>query len=130
MLPSMLCHLQAIPSISSYSASPFFHSFRKKPASTHFLKYACTLLELPNSFGSAFHWMPVRSTNMMAQKTLRLSIGLRPVPLRRWYVLSSLRFGFGMSGLTLSQNLSDTSHDLILLPAICQYPMILMLPSP
>jgi hypothetical protein len=130
MLPSMLCHLQAIPSISSYSASPFLHSFRKKPASTHFRKYACTLLELPKSFGRAFHWMPVRSTNMMAQKTLRLSIGLRPAPLRRWYVLSSLRFGFGMSGLTLSQNLSDTSHDLILLSAICQYPMILKLPSP
>jgi hypothetical protein len=125
MLPSMLCQLHAIPSISSYSASPFLHSFRKKPASTHFRKYACTLLELPNSFGRAFHWMPVRSTNMMAPNTLRLSIGLRPAPLRRWYVFSLSRFGFGMSGWTFSQNLSDTSHDLILLPAICVYPMIL-----
>jgi hypothetical protein len=124
MLPSMLCHLQAMPSISSYSASPFFHSFRKKPASTHLRKYACTLLELPNSFGRAFHWMPVRSTKTMALNTLRGSMGLRPAPLRRWYVFSVLRLGFGIRGATFSQNLSDTSHDLILLPAICLYPMI------
>ena len=61
-LPSMLCQLHAIPSISSYSASPFFQSLRKKPASAHFRKYAWTLLALPNSLGRAFHWMPVRRT--------------------------------------------------------------------
>ena len=38
MEPSMLCHFQAIPSISSYSASPFFHNFRKKPSFPHLWK--------------------------------------------------------------------------------------------
>ena len=36
MQPSMLCHLQAMPSIASYSARPFFQSFSNNPAFAHF----------------------------------------------------------------------------------------------
>jgi hypothetical protein len=51
----MLCQRQAIPSISSYSASPAFHIFRKKPSRCQRWKWACTALALPYSLGSAFH---------------------------------------------------------------------------
>lgn len=66
MLPSTLCHLQAIPAISSYSASPRFQILRKSPAFVHSWKYLCTLLELPKTDGNAFHWIPVLSTKTIA----------------------------------------------------------------
>lgn len=66
MQPSTLCHLQAIPDISSYSASPRFQILRKSPAFVHSWKYLCTLLELPQTDGSAFHWIPVLSTKTIA----------------------------------------------------------------
>ena len=61
--PSMLCQDQAMPSISSYSASPFRHRRTKTPSRFHSEKYLWMELALPNSpLGKAFHWHPVRST--------------------------------------------------------------------
>jgi hypothetical protein len=36
--PSILCHSQAIPSISSYSARPACHNLRKKPSFSQYMK--------------------------------------------------------------------------------------------
>jgi hypothetical protein len=33
------------------------------------LKYSWTLLAAPNSFGSTFHWIPVRNTKKIAANT-------------------------------------------------------------
>ncbi len=114
--PSMLCHDQAMPSISSYSASPFRQRRENTPFPFHSKKYLWIELALPNSFfGNAFHWHPVRRTKMMPSKTLRGSMGLRPPPGRRRYRRFFFRFRFEMSGLTRSQSSSDTVHDLIAL---------------
>ena len=79
--PSMLCHDHAMPSISSYSASPFRQRRENIPFRFHSKKYLWIELALPNSFfGNAFHWQPVRSTKTMSSKTLRGSLGLRPPP--------------------------------------------------
>jgi len=60
--PSMLCHDQAIPSISSYSASPFRQRRENTPFRFHSKKYLWMELALPNSFfDNAFHWQPVRN---------------------------------------------------------------------
>ncbi len=116
--PSMLCHDQAIPSISSYSASPFRHRRENIPFRFHSKKYLWIELALPNSFfGNAFHWQPVRSTKTIPSKTLRGSMGLRPPPGRRRYRRFFLRFRFVMSDLTRSQSSSDTAHDRIALMA-------------
>jgi hypothetical protein len=48
--PSMLCHDQAMPSISSYSASPLRQRRAKTPWRLHSKKYFWMELELPNSF--------------------------------------------------------------------------------
>ncbi len=118
--PSMLCHDQAMPSISSYSASPFRQRRENTPFPFHSKKYLWIELALPNSFfGNAFHWQPVRRTKMMPSKTLRGSIGLRPPPGRRRYRRFFFRFRFEMSGLTRSQSSSDTVHDLIALMPQC-----------
>ena len=110
--PSMLCHAHAIPSISSYSASPFRHSLTKTPASFHSRKYLWIELALPNTdFGNAFHWQPVRNTYTMAANTFRRTIGLRPAPGRRRYVRPFSRFRFGISGATLFHNSSETVQD-------------------
>jgi hypothetical protein len=37
--PSMLCHCQAIPSISSYSTNPAHHKAKKNPAFVQRIKY-------------------------------------------------------------------------------------------
>jgi hypothetical protein len=58
----MLCQAQAMPSISSYSASPVCHSRKKKPLRRQRWKCAWIALPLPKLAGSAFHWQPVRST--------------------------------------------------------------------
>ena len=111
--PSMLCHDHAMPSISSYSASPFRQRRENTPFRFHSKKYLWIELALPNSFiGKAFHWQPVRSTKMMPSKTLRGSMGLRPPPGRRRYRRFFLRFCLGMSGLTRSHSSLDTVHDL------------------
>jgi len=111
--PSMLCHDHAMPSISSYSASPFRQRRENTPFRFHSKKYLWIELALPNSFfGKAFHWQPVRSTKMIPSKTLRGSMGLRPPPGRRRYRRFFLRFCFGMSGLTRSHSSLDTVHDL------------------
>ncbi len=116
--PSMLCHDQAIPSISSYSANPFRQRREKTPFRFHSKKYLWIELALPNSFiGNAFHWQPVRKTKTMPSKTLRGSMGLRPPPGRRRYRRFLARFCFGMSGFTRSQSSSDTVHDLMALMA-------------
>src|SRR5512139_156135 len=116
--PSMLCHFQAMPSISSNSAKPASHSDKKKPSFNHRRKYLWIELALPKrSFGSAFQWQPVRSTNTIPSKTLRTSMGLRPPPDRRWYCLLGSRLAVsGMSASTRSQKASETSHD-------CTFPM-------
>jgi len=114
MLPSMLCHFQAIPSISSYSARPARQRARKKPDLSHCLKYLCTELALPNlSLGRDFHWQPVLKTKTMASNTRRLDIGLRPPPGFLWNVLPASLIRSGMNGSTRLQNSSDTSHDRI-----------------
>ena len=111
--PSMLCHDQEMPSIPSYSASPFRQRRENTPFRFHSKKYLWIELALPNSFiGKAFHWQPVRSTKMMPSKTLRGSMGLRPPPGRRRYRRFFFRFCFGMSGLTRSHSSLDTVHDL------------------
>jgi hypothetical protein len=61
--PSMLCHDQAIPSISSYYAKPLRQRRTNTPWRFHSKKYRWIELALPNSFlGNAFHWHPVRRT--------------------------------------------------------------------
>lgn len=111
--PSILCHAQAIPFISSYSASPARQMRTKTPLRFHSRKYLCTELALPNSFGSAFHWQPVRRTYTIAAKTFWGSIGFRPPPTFLLYFFSFSRFLSGIRGATLFHNASDTVHDLI-----------------
>jgi hypothetical protein len=114
--PSMLCHDQAIPSISSYSASPLRQRRKNTPFRFQSKKYWWMELALPNSFfGKAFHWHPVRNTKIMPSKTFRDPMGLRPPPGRRRYFRFLGRFLFGISGSTRSQSSSDTVHDLIAL---------------
>ncbi len=80
----------------------------------HSKKYLWMALALPNwAFGRAFHWMPVRRTKMIASKTWRGSIGLRPPPGRRRYRPPGGRFRLGMSGSTFAQSSSDTVHALM-----------------
>ena len=112
MAPSMLCQDQAIPSISSYSASPLRHSFTNTPFFFHSRKYLWTELALPNSpFGKAFHWHPVRKTYTMAENTFLGSMAFRPAPARRKYLRLLSRLGFGISGSARSQNSSEIVHD-------------------
>lgn len=112
--PSMLCHDQAIPSISSYSASPLRQRRAKTPWRFHSKKYLWMELELPNSFsGNAFHWHPVRRTKTMPANTFLGSMGLRPPPGRRRYFRFLARFRLGISGSTRFHSSSDTVHDLI-----------------
>ena len=113
--PSILCQAHAMPSMSSYSARPLRHIFRKTPWRFHSRKYLCTELALPNSRGKAFHWQPVRSTYTMPAKTFRGSIGLRPPPTRRLYLRPLGRLRFGIRGAMRSHRTSDTVHDLIAL---------------
>ena len=81
----MLCHLQAMPSSSSYSAKPIFQIALKKPALDQSMNFWCTALALPKrSNGSAFHWQPVRSTYTIASNTSRADLGGRPAPAWRW----------------------------------------------
>jgi hypothetical protein len=109
--PSTLCHNQAMPSISSYAASPRRHIFTNTPQRFHSRKYLWIELALPYSLGSAFHWQPVRRTYTMASNTLRGSMGLRPPPGRRLYRCPWSRSGFGIRGAACSHNASDTVHD-------------------
>ncbi len=112
--PSMLCQAQAMPSISSYSANPFRHSFTKRPWRFHNWKYLCMELALPNrSFGNAFHWQPVRSTYTIPSKTRLASSGLRPPPGFRNYLRPFSRLRFGIKGSTFSHNSSETVQDLV-----------------
>ena len=116
--PSMLCHRQAIPSISSYSASPLRHRRTKTPFRFHSQKYLWTELALPyTSFGSAFHWHPVRRTYTMAAKTVRGAMGFRPPPGRRRYFFLFRRSCIGINGPARSQSSSDTVQDFIALMA-------------
>jgi hypothetical protein len=56
-----------MPSISSYSASPFRQRLGKTPFPFHSEKYLGIELALPNSyFGNALHWQAVRETKMIA----------------------------------------------------------------
>jgi len=116
--PSMLCHDQAMPSISSYSASPLRQRRVNTPWRFHSKKYLWMELELPNSFsGNAFHWHPVRKTKTMPANTLRGSMGLRPPPGRRRYLRFFTRFRVGISGSTRFHSSSETVHDLMALMA-------------
>ncbi len=116
--PSMLCHDQAIPSISSYSASPLRQRRTNTPWRFHSKKYWWMELALPNSsWGNAFHWHPVRNTKTMPANTLRASMGLRPPPGRRRYFRFFARFRLGISGSTRFHSSSDTVHDLMALIA-------------
>jgi len=112
--PSILCQRQAIPSISSYSASPLRQRRTKTPFRFHSKKYLWMELELPNtSLGRAFHWHPVRRTYTIASKTLLGAIGLRPPPGRRKYFFLFSLFCFGINDSTRCQSSSDTVHDFI-----------------
>ena len=114
--PSMLCHDQAIPSISSYSANPLRQRRIKTSSRFHSRKYLWTELALPNSlFGRAFHWHPVRSTKIIPANTLRGSRRFRPPPGRRRYFRFFFRLCFGIRGSTRLHNSSDTVHDLMAL---------------
>ena len=116
--PSMLCHDQAIPSISSYSANPLRQRRINTPWRFHSKKYWWIELALPNSvLGNAFHWHPVRNRKMMPSNTLRGSIGLRPPPGRRRYFRFFARFRLGISGSTRLHSSSDIVHDLMALMA-------------
>ena len=120
--PSILCQDQAMPSISSYSASPLRQRRTKTPSRFHSKKYLWMELALPNSlFGKAFHWHPVRSTKIIPSNTLRGSIRFRPPPGRRKYFRFFFRFRFGIRGSTRLHNSSDTVHDLTALMA-CHLP--------
>ena len=112
IVPSILCHAQAMPSNSSYSANPRRHIFTKTPSRFHSRKYRCTELSLPYSSGKAFHWHPVRRTYMIAANTRRGSMGFRPPPGRRSYLCAFARLCFGISGATRSHRASDMVHDL------------------
>jgi hypothetical protein len=120
--PSMLCQAQAIPSISSYSASPFRQSRTNTPLHFHSWKYLWIELALPNrSSGIAFHWQPVRSTYTIPSKTRLASSGLRPPPGFRRYFRPFSRLRRGTSGSTLAHISSDTVQDRIaLMPADCR----------
>jgi len=111
--PSMLCHDQAIPSISWYSAKPRRHNLWNTPQRFHSRKYPCTELALPYSFGKAFHWHPVRNTYTIASNTRRGGIRFRPPPGRRLYFRPLSRWCFGISGATRSHRASDTVQDLM-----------------
>jgi hypothetical protein len=112
--PSMLCQRQAIPSISSYSASPLRQSLVNIPWRFHSTKYLWIELALPNSLlGNAFHWHPVRNTKTIPSKTLRGSMALRPPPARRRYFRFLARFRCGISGSTRFHSSSETAHDMI-----------------
>ena len=114
--PSILCQDQAMPSISSYSASPLRQRRTKTPSRFHSKKYLWMELALPNSlFGKAFHWHPVRSTKIIPSNTVRGSIRFRPPPGRRRYFRFFFRFRFGIRGSTRLHNSSDTVHDLMAL---------------
>jgi hypothetical protein len=114
MDPSMLCQRQAMPSMSSYSASPFRQSLVKTPWRFHSKKYLWIELALPNSlWGKAFHWHPVRNTKTIPENTLRGSMALRPPPARRRYFRPLARFRCEISGSTLFHSSSDTAQDLI-----------------
>ncbi len=116
--PSMLCQDQAIPSISSYSASPLRQARTKTPSRFHSKKYLWMELALPNSlFGKAFHWHPVRNTKIMPSNTLRGSIRFRPPPGRRRYFRFFFLFRLGIRGSIRLHNSSDTVHDLMALMA-------------
>jgi hypothetical protein len=117
IVPSMLCQDQAMPSISSYSASPFRHIFRKTSLRFQSRKYLWMELALPYSLGNAFHWHPVRSTYTIASNIRRGSMAFRPPPGRRLNRRPLGRFTFGMSGATRSHSASDTVHDLSVLMA-------------
>ena len=109
---SALCHSQEIPSSSSSSAIPFFQSFPNNQASIHSKKYRWIELGLPNcSFGIAFHWIPVRSTNTIPENTVRASIDFLHHPDLRIYFWPGFLFLRGIRGATFSQRASDTSQD-------------------
>ena len=111
--PSMLCHTQAIPSISWYSAKPARQMRTKTLLRFHSRKYLCTELALPYSFGSAFHWQPVRRTYTIASNTFLASMGFRPPPAFLLYFFFFLRSLFGIRGATLFHKSSETVHDFI-----------------
>jgi hypothetical protein len=113
VLPSILCHNQAMPSISSYSTSPAFHIRSNTPARDHSMKYRWIAVPTPNSdFGKALHCIPVRATYTIPSKTFRFGIGRRPAPSERWYFLFGSRVRSGSNGSTFSQNVSETVQDL------------------
>lgn len=110
--PSILCHCQAMPSISSYSTKPLRQSLVNTPCLAHSRKYLCTALALPNSsLGRAFHWHPVRNTYMMAENAWRGAIRFRPPPGRRQYLRPFSRLAIGIRGSTRCHNSSDIVHD-------------------
>ena len=113
VLPSTLCHSQAIPPISSYSARPATQMRSNTPARAHAMKYAWIALPAPNSdFGNAFHWMPVRATYTIAANTVRFGMGLLPAPGARRYFRFGSRVTSGNNGSTFDQNSSEIVQDL------------------
>ena len=112
--PSILCHAQPMPSISSYSAKPFRQRRTNTPLRFQRRKYLWMELALPKrSSGNAFHWQPVRSTYTIPSKPRRESNALRPPPGFRRYFRPFSRFRTGTNGSTLAHISSDTVQDLI-----------------
>ena len=106
---STLCHAQAMPSRSSYSARPCRQSRTKTPACFQARKYLWMALALPNcTLGNSFHWQPVRKAHTVPSKMRRGSKGFRPPPGFRRYWWPFGRFRGGINGATLAHNSSDT----------------------
>jgi hypothetical protein len=113
VLPSILCHNQSIPSISSYSISPAFHIRSNTPARDHSMKYRWIAVPTPNSdFGKALHCIPVRATYTIPSNIFRFGIGRRPAPSERLYFFFGSRVRSGRIGSTFSQNVSEIVQDL------------------
>lgn len=119
--PSILCHAQAIPSNSSYSARPFRHRRTNTPFRFHAWKYLWIELALPyRSSGKAFHWHPVRKTYTIPSNTFRESSRLRPPPGFRRYLCPLSRLREGTSGSTFAHRASDTDQErVVLMPQEC-----------
>ena len=77
--PSAACHSQSTPPRSSQRSSSTAQIRSKTPRSIQRWKVRWTELSSGYSFGSQFHWQPVRSRKMTASNTPRWSTRLRPI---------------------------------------------------
>ncbi len=81
--PSAACHSHSTPPNSSHSSTRAAQIRSKTPSPTHRWNARCTEESSGNSFGSRFHWQPVRSLKTTASRTARRSTRGRPIFLGR-----------------------------------------------